>query len=136
MATTHPAELRNGVWTSWLPVSTAWPSQAACNSAVWIRGSIEASGGSFPYVYDPAYAQSVANTLTCLPPQATKWWQGATTVSNTVTSFSLGPIVCPAAYTTASVKVISSSTTSVMCCPRYGSWKLSRCPSIILLTQP
>lgn len=40
-------------------------------------------------------------------------------VTNTVTSWSIGPIVCPGAYTTASTTVVSWSSTSVMCRPRY-----------------
>jgi hypothetical protein len=122
MATTHPAELNGGVWTSWLPVTTAWTSQSGCNSAAWARFGIQDSGdsgGFWPYIYDPAYAQSVANSLTCLPPQATPWWDGGTTVSNTITSYSLGPIVCPAAYTTFSTSVVSASSTSIICCPTY-----------------
>jgi len=116
---TRSAELNNGVWTSWLPLTTAWPSQAACNSEVWARNAINVTASYWPYEYDAAYGQSVANTLTCLPPQVTKWWNGATEVSNTITSWSIGPIVCPAAFTTVSTTVISGSSTSVICCPTY-----------------
>jgi hypothetical protein len=90
MATTHPAELNRGVWTSWLPVTTAWTSQSGCNSEAWARNGVEVGAGLWPYIYDPAYAQSVANSLTCLPPAATQWWYGGITVTNTVTSFSIG----------------------------------------------
>ncbi|KAE9370194.1 hypothetical protein N431DRAFT_343974 [Stipitochalara longipes BDJ] len=117
MTTTHPAELNSGVWTSWLPVTTAWPSQAVCNNEAWARVGIQADSDFWPYIYDPAYAQSVANSVTCLPPQATSWWEGGSTVSNSVTSYSLGPIVCPAAYTTYSTSIVSGTSTSVICCP-------------------
>ena len=117
MTTTHPAELNSGVWTSWLPVTTAWPSQAACNNEAWARYGIQVDEDFWPYIYDPAYAQSVANAVTCLPPQATSWWEGGSTVSSSVTSYSLGPIVCPAAYTTYSTSIVSGSSTSVICCP-------------------
>jgi len=119
MTTTHPAELNSGVWTSWLPVTTAWPSQAACNSEAWARFGIQATDDFWPYIYDPAYAQSVANSVTCLPPQATSWWGGGSTVSKSITSYSIGPIVCPAAYTTFSTSIVSGSSTSVICCPTY-----------------
>lgn len=119
MTTTQPAELHNGVWTSWLPVTTAWTSQSACNSAVWARYGIQPSNNYWPYIYDPAYGQSVANTPTCLPPQATQWWDGDVTSTGTITRFSLGPIVCPGAYTTVSTSLVSDSSTSVICCPRY-----------------
>jgi hypothetical protein len=119
MTTTYPAELNSGVWTSWLPVTTAWPSQAACNSEAWARFGIQAADDFWPYIYDPAYAQSVANSVTCLPPQATSWWGGGSTVSNSITSYSIGPIVCPAAYRTYSTSIVSGSSTSVICCPTY-----------------
>jgi hypothetical protein len=119
MTTTHAAELNSGVWTSWLPVTTAWPSQAACNSEAWARYGIQATNDFWPYIYDPAYAQSVANSVTCLPPQATSWWGGGSTVSQSITSYSIGPIVCPAAYTTYSTSIVSGSSTSVICCPTY-----------------
>jgi hypothetical protein len=119
MTTTHPAELNDGIWTSWLPVTTAWTSQSACNSAAWARFGIQPLEDYWPYIYDPAYGQSVANTLTCLPPEATQWWDGASTISNTITSWSIGPIVCPAAYTTVSTIIISDTSTSIICCPTY-----------------
>lgn len=117
MATTHPAELNNGVWTSWLPVTTAWTSQEVCNTAAWARNGIQTSPGFVPYIYDPAYAESVSNGLTCLPPQATTWWYSGTTISNTITSYSMGPVVCPAAYETVSTVEVSGSSTSIICCP-------------------
>jgi hypothetical protein len=128
MATTHPAELNRGVWTSWLPVTTAWTSQSGCNSEAWARNGVEVGGGLWPYIYDPAYAQLVANSLTCLPPAATQWWYGGITVTNTVTSFSIGPIVCPAAYTTFSTNVVSVSSTFIIVAQRtsfelaYTDW--------------
>ena len=119
MTTTHPAELNGGIWTSWLPVTTSWTSQSACNSAAWARYGIQPSVSFWPYIYDPAYGQSVANTLTCLPPEATQWWDGDSTVSNTITRWSIGPIVCPAAYATVNTSIISDISTSIICCPRY-----------------
>jgi hypothetical protein len=119
MTTTHSAELNGGIWTSWLPVTTSWTSQSACNSVAWARYGIQPSESFWPYIYDPAYGQSVANTLTCLPPEATQWWDGDSTVSNTITRWSIGPIVCPAAYATVSTSIISDISTSIICCPRY-----------------
>jgi hypothetical protein len=119
MTTTHPAQLNGGVWTSWLPVTTAWPTQAACATEIWARYGIQLSNDFWPYIYDPGYAQTVASPATyCLPPEATSWWEGGSTVSNTITSYSIGPIVCPAAYTTYSTILLSSSSTSIICCPR------------------
>jgi hypothetical protein len=119
MTTTHAAELNAGVWTSWLPLTTAWPTQAACSSEIWARFGIQEANDFWPYLYDPAYELSVASPATaCLPFEATSWWDGGSTASNTITSYSVGPIVCPAAYTTYSTILLSSSSTSVICCPR------------------
>jgi len=122
MSTTHPAELNNGVWTSWLPLSTAWPSQSACGSAAWVRVGLNSTDDAWPYLYDPAYGESIANTPTCLPPQATEWWNGGSTVSNSITSYSIGPIVCPEAYETVSTINLPGSSTSVICCPTFVSF--------------
>jgi hypothetical protein len=116
--TTHPAELRNGVWTSWLPVTTAWTLQARCSTAAWVRGGLAPDDNAWPYIYDPDYGLSVADTVTCLPPEATQWWNNETTVTGTITRWSIGPIVCPAAYTTEGTVIVSGSSTSVVCCPR------------------
>jgi hypothetical protein len=119
MTTTHAAELNAGVWTSWLPLTTAWPTQAACSSEIWARFGIQEANNLWPYLYDPAYESSVASPATaCLPSEAASWWDGGSTVSNTITSYSVGPIVCPAAYTTYSTILLFSSSTSVICCPR------------------
>ncbi|KAE8447290.1 hypothetical protein EG329_010848 [Mollisiaceae sp. DMI_Dod_QoI] len=116
-----PSTVNHGVWTSWLPLTTAWTSQAGCNSEAWVRVTLGSARNQWPYIYDPGYGESVANTLTCLPPQATQWWEGQSTVSNTVTSWSIGPIVCPAAYTTFSTISVDDTSTSIICCPTsYG----------------
>ena len=131
MTTTHPAQLNGGVWTSWLPVTTAWPTQAACATEAWARDGVQATYDYWPYIYDPAYAQTVASPATgCLPSEATSWFDGGSTVSNTITSYSIGPIVCPAAYTTYSTILLSSSSTSVICCPRYVFIPQSQFPII------
>lgn len=117
MTTTHPAELNSGIWTSWLPLTTAYTSQAACNSQAWVRFHGIQVPDNWPYIYDPGFEQTVDNSLICLPSAATKWWKGSTTVDNVITSWSIGPIVCPEAYTTVSTIVLSESSTSVICCP-------------------
>ena len=117
---THSTELNKGVLTSWLPLTTAWPAHPACSTKAWVRFSqIIPSVAEWPYIYDPAYAETVDDSVTCLPPRATSWWQGANTHTNPVTSYSLGPIVCPEDYTTATTTVVSTGSTSVVCCPRF-----------------
>lgn len=118
--TTHAPELNSGIWTTWLPITTAYSSQSGCQTAAWARFGIQASSDFWPYIYDPAYYSSVANSLTCLPPAATSWLDGGTTVDGTITSYSLGPVTCPVAYETVSTILVSGGggeSTSVICCP-------------------
>ena len=118
--TTRSPELNSGIWTTWLPITTAYPSQSGCQTAAWARFGIQVSSGFWPYIYDPAYDLSVANSLTCLPPAATSWWDGGTTIDGTITSYSLGPVTCPVAYETVSTILVSGGggeSTSVICCP-------------------
>ncbi|RDW73318.1 hypothetical protein BP6252_07225 [Coleophoma cylindrospora] len=128
MTTTHPAELNNGVWTSWLPVTTAWPANPTCSSAAWVHYGIQATPGFWPYVYDPAYGQTVSSDLSCLPTEATQWLNGATTVSGVSTVYSLGPLVCPEAYTTVSTSINTGSST-------YSSGRDGVCTSAMTYGQ-
>jgi hypothetical protein len=57
----------------------------------------------------------VAPSIQCLAPPATSWWR-QDWLSNSLTTWSLGPITCPEAYTTATTSVQDSST-FVACCP-------------------
>jgi hypothetical protein len=112
-STTRPAELNSGVWTSWIPLTTAWPSQAACSSLAWARVGLQPESQFWPYIYDPDYGKSVENSPTCLPPQVTKWADadGGNTISKPFTSWSISPIVCPEAFTTISTSIVSGSST-------------------------
>ncbi|KAH6671947.1 hypothetical protein B0J14DRAFT_669419 [Halenospora varia] len=107
--TPHPPNTFAGTTTTYLPLTSAWPSINQCNSDIyWIPD------GS-AVIYDPSIGAS--NTLLrCLPPEATQWWlQSKPTPQFTVTS--LGPVVCPQAYTTAFTRVEGEGTTLVACCP-------------------
>lgn len=109
LATSYPAVTVGGTVTSWLPVTTAWSAPAACSTLVW--------EGYPPFlaVNDPGYGIYVDPGVKCLPSQATTWWEQDHSSYGT-TTFSLGPIVCPNAYTTATTSVLDSST-FVACCP-------------------
>ncbi|KAH8667617.1 hypothetical protein BGZ60DRAFT_564800 [Tricladium varicosporioides] len=107
--TPHPPLTFAGTTTTYLPLTSAWPSINQCNSDIyWIPD------GS-AVIYDPSIGAS--NTLLrCLPPEATQWWlQSKPTPQFTVTS--LGPVVCPQAYTTAFTRIEGEGTTLVACCP-------------------
>src|SRR2546421_477232 len=105
----YPPVSVSGTVTSWLPITSAYPAQPACSTLVW--------EGYPPYqgINDPGYGIYVDGALRCLPPAATIWWEQNHPPSG-ITTFSLGPIICPEAYTTALTSVQDSST-FVACCP-------------------
>jgi hypothetical protein len=111
MASTYAPGTLSGVVTSWLPISSAWPSVAACQTIVWNNPEYT----QYNDIDDPGYGISVDNALTCLPPIATQWWRSQP--NNGVTTLSLGPIVCPSAYFTASTSTQATGSTWIACCP-------------------
>ncbi|KIN06539.1 hypothetical protein OIDMADRAFT_176591 [Oidiodendron maius Zn] len=105
--------------TSWLPITTAWSAPAACSSLIW--------EGNPPWlaVNDPGYGIYVNPDISCLPSAATQWWEQPKDLSLSIattplTTYLLGPITCPQAYTTATTNVQDSST-FVACCPSHYS---------------
>lgn len=111
---THPPETNAGITTSWLPMSTAWPSIAGCESSFW-KVSPQTLAG-----WDPGYGIWVQPGLSCQPPQVTSWWDEnhSNGIDYSATAYSLGPVVCPDAYFTATTSVNTQSSTFVGCCPR------------------
>lgn len=111
---TRPAETNGGVVTSWLPVTSAWPSVEPCSAAIYSQvGNII---GLAAIAFDPFFGENINTELTCLPPFATSWWdQQQQTPAQTVTS--LGPLVCPGLYTTATSSILNSMSTFIACCP-------------------
>ncbi|KAH7140021.1 hypothetical protein B0J13DRAFT_558795 [Dactylonectria estremocensis] len=118
--TTHPPEENGSLVTSWLPMSTAWPSSSGCGDYWWkvVESTVAA--------WDPGYGLSVDTDLTCQPPQLTAWWNADMSVDVAETQMSIGPVVCPEAYTTANtqVRVVNGeSRTLVACCPSSYSFR-------------
>lgn len=106
----YPPSTLSGTVTSWLPITSAWPSVAECQTLVWQNP--EAT--QFEDIDDPGYGIDVNSDLTCLPPVATQWWEQT---QGAVTTYSLGPLVCPEAYFTANTSTNGPSSTWVACCP-------------------
>lgn len=95
--------------TTWLPLSTAWPSTAACSTLVYV-GTGKEAGKVFGW--DPLY-QAVLDTGSprCFADEMASWW-----LESTSTTISLGPMFnCPA------TSVHSAGVTQVLCCPTYVS---------------
>jgi len=112
MTATIDAITSLSVTTSFVPFATEWPVTDACASQLYSQ-----NGQVHFTAWDPLYYSSVdPRELTCLPPAITSWWFQQRT--QTFTS-SLGPLVCPDAYTTASASALNAKTAMVFCCPSY-----------------
>jgi len=113
---THPPETNLGIVTSWLPLTTAYPSQSGCSADIYARWGI--TSGYNAVAFDPDYGISVNTSVSCLPVQATTWWEQLGLQDTTSTVISLGPVVCPAQYTTIGTSLVGVGSTLVVCCPR------------------
>jgi hypothetical protein len=112
LASQHSPETSSGIVTSWLAVTTAWPTQAGCSSALWNVWSTAI------VAFDPGYSLSVDKRSSCLPPAAMSWWEQDHS-THTGMTLSLGLLVCPQAYTTASSSEKHNFSTFIACCPSY-----------------
>ncbi|KIM95363.1 hypothetical protein OIDMADRAFT_34127 [Oidiodendron maius Zn] len=93
--------------TSFLPLTTAWSAPSICTTVFL--------GGDWWNINDPQYGLWVDPGVLCLPPAATTWWD-QTWASNSLTTWSLGPVVCPQAYSTVMTSMQDTST-FIACCP-------------------
>ena len=86
MALSHGPVTSGGVTTSFLPLSTPWPLKVECSSLF-----VSHSQSSGLYAFDPAYP--LQNSIQCLPPEATAWWD----LSSGATQTTLGgySMACP-----------------------------------------
>lgn len=113
----------DGTITSYLPLTTEHPYLEGCSTAWWANCDIATGCG--PVAFDPKYAFKVRATMKCFPDQAASWWshEALSLVNQGVTTrYSVGPVVCPEAYTTANVNS-RSGYDEVACCPRYVCYK-------------
>lgn len=103
-------ETTDGIVTSWIPITTAYPQKPGCSERYWsyVESTIAA--------WDPGYGISYSD-YGCLPRPVTTWWDQDRLGPNPSTVVSLGPITCPDAYYTASTSKKDESSTFVACCP-------------------
>ena len=102
--------------TSWLPVTTPWPAFPDCLSAFYSLGTDWRGGDFTATAFDPWYGKYIRTDLTCLPDAATTWLNQRP-ASVMPTYLSLGPLVCPEQYTTATTSPLDSMSTLVACYP-------------------
>jgi hypothetical protein len=113
--------INDGTVTVWYPLSTAFPSNAACSAQIYQYPTPSVAG---PLIaFDPAYTIFVGSSSpSCIPTQAAKSWQQALFGSEktTGTTTLLGPtFVCPGDYSTVATLSVDSLTKHVLCCPTY-----------------
>ncbi|KAI0134107.1 hypothetical protein BJ170DRAFT_184961 [Xylariales sp. AK1849] len=110
-------ETHEGIVTSWIPITTEFPTAPGCSEALWkwIPSILAA--------WDPGYGVYVDQQTTCLPKPVTTWWLSDRLGNNPYTVISLGPVTCPEAYYTATSSIKDSSSTFVACCPSNYDFK-------------
>ena len=121
MATTRSPETNFNTVTSWLPLTTTFPYQSGCSSAIWARLGFVQSETFDAVAFDPGYGITVDPAVTCMPSQVTLWWETETApvLNGLTTRYSVGPIVCPGGFTTAGTSVVNEQSTQVACCPSW-----------------
>ncbi|PQE08139.1 Kinesin light chain protein [Rutstroemia sp. NJR-2017a BVV2] len=94
--------------TTWLPLTTVYPLVPRCTEAFY-------SPDNFTHVYAWDPNQNAASFEThCWPDVVTSWWNQETSAASTT---SLGPFLCPQAYTVAATSTVGTSSTLTQCCP-------------------
>ncbi|KAK6615402.1 hypothetical protein H4I95_00554 [Botrytis cinerea] len=114
------AEGTAGVVTTWLPLTTVYPIVPSCKTELYSPNNLTQI-----YAYDPNQ-NALTFATKCWPSEARSWWNQDTSAA-AVTS--LGPFLCPEAYTVVVTTVVNSGSTLSGCCPSgYALWFLSSQP--------
>lgn len=110
--TLYPAETNDDTVTSFIPLTTAWPSSSGCDHYFRLNGASLMA-------YDPGYGLEIDRNVICAPPAVTTWWeQGRLGGGNQYhTAVSIGPMVCPEGFSTVITSVKDDTSTLAMCCP-------------------
>ncbi|KAI0390217.1 hypothetical protein F5Y17DRAFT_79715 [Xylariaceae sp. FL0594] len=112
----YPTETNNYTVTSYLPLTTVYFHSALCSGCLpWERTRLVA--------FDPGYGIDSDLLVRCLSTPVTTWWEQGrfsyVTISSGQphTALSLGPLVCPYAWSTLVSSVKDQSSTLALCCP-------------------
>ncbi|KAE8353758.1 hypothetical protein BDV28DRAFT_132534 [Aspergillus coremiiformis] len=111
-STLYPAETNGDTVTSFIPLTTAWPSSSGCASYFRLNGpSLMA--------YDPGYGLDIDKNVVCAPPAVTTWWEQGLLGGGRAqhTAVSIGPLTCPEDFSTVVSSIKNGSSTLAMCCP-------------------
>ncbi|CAD6448205.1 e9ba2647-3038-4010-ba97-f684bac53c83 [Sclerotinia trifoliorum] len=102
------AEGSSGVVTTWLPLTTVYPIVPRCKNEFYSPNNMTQI-----FAYDPNQNALTFSTK-CWPSEARSWWNQETDAT-AITS--LGPFVCPEAYTAVVTEVVNPGSTLTGCCP-------------------
>ncbi|APA06889.1 predicted protein [Sclerotinia sclerotiorum 1980 UF-70] len=106
------AEGSAGVVTTWLPLTTVYPIVPRCKNEFYSPSNLTQI-----YAFDPNQNALTFSTK-CWPSEARSWWNQETDAT-AITS--LGPFLCPEAYTAVVTQVVNPGSTLTGCCPSgYG----------------
>ncbi|PQE12556.1 LPXTG-motif cell wall anchor protein [Rutstroemia sp. NJR-2017a BBW] len=98
--------------TTWLPLTTVYPIVPHCTEAFYSPDNF-----THLYAWDPNQNAATFETH-CWPDVVTSWWNQETSAASTT---SLGPFLCPQAYTVAVTSTVGTASTLTGCCPiGYG----------------
>lgn len=108
-----------GTVTSFIPLTTAWPTHSGCSSVFFQHEFGNPVRESNPVVFDPGLqvvANISGNPVDCLPVEVIDWWLQAD-YSLTSTVLSIGPMTCPDGYGTSASSKVDQITAFIACCP-------------------
>ncbi|KAF2135200.1 uncharacterized protein K452DRAFT_281870 [Aplosporella prunicola CBS 121167] len=109
----YPAETNSGEVTSWIPLTTKFPSVSGCASSFRLNGPSLV-------VFDPGYGLDINTIVRCQPPAVTTWWEQARLGLGGApdhTALSILPLMCPDYFHTVKSSIKDGSSTLAMCCP-------------------
>lgn len=113
MSDFYPAETNGGDVTSWIPLTTTWPSSSGCDSSFRLNGPSLVA-------FDPGYGLEIDTAVKCQPPAVTTWWEQGLLGKGAFsghTAVSILPLTCPESFSTVATSIKDQSSTLAMCCP-------------------
>ncbi|TGO65349.1 hypothetical protein BOTNAR_0079g00160 [Botryotinia narcissicola] len=111
------SEGTNGAVTTWFPLTTVYPIVPSCKTELYSPNNL-----TDIYAYDPNNNAKLFPTR-CWPSEARSWWNQEVSGISTI---SLGPFLCPEAYTVVVITIVNPGSTLSGCCPSgYGLWSFA-----------
>ena len=111
-ATIYPAETNRNKVTSYIPLTSPWPSSSGC-------ASLFRQNGPSLMAWAPGYGLDIDTKVSCNPPAVTTWWDQERLGGGGryETRVSIGPLTCPSYFHTVVTSIKDGYSTLAMCCP-------------------